>query len=263
MDAIGVEGEERRYAVTDDALACLRGCDRRRPRRACLRDRARLGDDRAGLSLGRLGGCASARRPLRARHRRAPAARGGYDAVVARDAARAARPTERLLARDQDGDAHRGRRARKRAVRDRVLPRRRGERERRRARARAPARASTARARSPRSRYPVAEDQTVRYSAASGDDFAIHLDDEFARRSGCPGRSSTASARWRSPAAPCSRRPLADPRAVRRLAVRFSAPLFPGETVTTRVWRVDGGYGFEALDGGGHDGDQGWPVELR
>ena len=36
--------------------------------------------------------------------------------------------------------------------------------------------------------YPVAEDQTVRYAAASGDDFAIHLDDEFAQKVGLPGR---------------------------------------------------------------------------
>ncbi len=36
--------------------------------------------------------------------------------------------------------------------------------------------------------YPVSADQTVRYAAASGDDFAIHLDDEFARAVGLPGR---------------------------------------------------------------------------
>ena len=28
----------------------------------------------------------------------------------------------------------------------------------------------------------------MRYAAASGDDFAIHLDDEFARKVGLPGR---------------------------------------------------------------------------
>ena len=39
-----------------------------------------------------------------------------------------------------------------------------------------------------------------------------------------------------------------DPRAMQPLAVRFSAPLFPGDTVTTRVWRVEGGYGFGAYD---------------
>ena len=36
--------------------------------------------------------------------------------------------------------------------------------------------------------YPVAEDQTVRYAEASGDHFAIHLDDDFARSVGLPGR---------------------------------------------------------------------------
>ena len=34
----------------------------------------------------------------------------------------------------------------------------------------------------------IADDQTQRYAAASGDDFAIHLDDEFARAVGLPGR---------------------------------------------------------------------------
>jgi acyl dehydratase len=33
--------------------------------------------------------------------------------------------------------------------------------------------------------------------------------------------------------------------------VRFSAPLFPGEEVTTRVWRVNRGYGFESLNSDG------------
>ena len=42
-----------------------------------------------------------------------------------------------------------------------------------------------------------------------------------------------------------------DPRAVERLAVRFSAPLFPGDVVTTRIWPVGGGYGFEAVNGQG------------
>ena len=103
--------------------------------------------------------------------------------------------------------------------------------------------------------YRVADDQTVRYAAASGDDFAIHLDDEFARQVGPPG--------------PDRARPLHDgvcgtavleaagvddPRAVRRIAVRFSAPLFPGESVTTRVWQLDGAFGFESVN------EQGKPV---
>ena len=36
--------------------------------------------------------------------------------------------------------------------------------------------------------YPVADDQTNRYAAASGDTFEIHLDDEAARAVGLPGR---------------------------------------------------------------------------
>jgi len=39
-----------------------------------------------------------------------------------------------------------------------------------------------------------------------------------------------------------------DPRAVERIAVRFSAPLFPGETVTTRVWNVDCAFAFESIN---------------
>jgi acyl dehydratase len=100
--------------------------------------------------------------------------------------------------------------------------------------------------------YPVEEDLPVRYAAASGDDFAIHLDDEFARKVGLPGRivhglCTTAFAGR----AVLEAAGVDDPRAVRRLAVRFSAPLFPGGTLTTRVWRTEGGYGFESYDGEG------------
>jgi acyl dehydratase len=43
-----------------------------------------------------------------------------------------------------------------------------------------------------------------------------------------------------------------DPRRVRRLAVRFTAPLFPGDTLTTRIWALGGdAYGFEAVSGAG------------
>ena len=103
--------------------------------------------------------------------------------------------------------------------------------------------------------YPVAEDQTERYAAASGDDFAIHLDDEFARKVGLPGRivhglcSLAFAGRAVLEAAGGH-----DPRRVRRIAVRFSAPLFPGESLTTRVWRLDGAFGFESVN------EQGTPV---
>ena len=96
--------------------------------------------------------------------------------------------------------------------------------------------------------YRVADDQTVRYAAASGDDFAIHLDDDFARRVGLPGRIvhglCTMAFAGRAVLEAAG---VGQPREVKRLAVRFSAPLFPGEEVTTRVWRVNRGYGFESL----------------
>jgi acyl dehydratase len=104
--------------------------------------------------------------------------------------------------------------------------------------------------------YPIADDQTVRYADASGDHFAIHLDDEFARSVGLPGRivhglcTMAFTGRAVLEAAGVD-----DPRAIRRLAVRFSAPLFPGDRLTTRVWHLgDSSYGFEAA------GSDGTPV---
>ena len=100
--------------------------------------------------------------------------------------------------------------------------------------------------------YRVADDQPVRYAGASGDDFAIHLDDDFAREVGLPSRivhglcTMAFAARAVLEAAG-----VRDPRLVKRLAVRFSAPLFPGDTVTTRVWHLGEGFGFESVSGDG------------
>ena len=97
--------------------------------------------------------------------------------------------------------------------------------------------------------YRVAEDQTVRYAAASGEDFAIHLDDEFARGVGLSGRivhglcTMAFAGRVVLEAAG-----IEDLQEVKRIAVRFSAPLFPGGSVTTRVWNVDGAFGFESVN---------------
>jgi acyl dehydratase len=113
--------------------------------------------------------------------------------------------------------------------------------------------------------YPVAEDQTVRYAAASGDHFAIHLDDEFARSVGLPGRivhglcTMAFTGRAVLEAAGVD-----DPARIGRLAVRFSAPLFPGDTLTTRIWDLGGGaYGFEAVSGQGATVVKDGRAELR
>ena len=112
--------------------------------------------------------------------------------------------------------------------------------------------------------YLVAEDQPTRYAAASGDDFAIHLDDEFARHVGLPGRivhglcTMAFAGRAVLEAAGVD-----DPRAVRRIAVRFSAPLFPGESVTTRIWKLDGAFGFESVNAQGTTVLKDGRLELR
>ena len=98
------------------------------------------------------------------------------------------RAAERDVARHPRRDADGGRRARERAVRDRVLPRHRRRGERRRARAATIGSTRTATDPLAEVGYRVAEDQPDRYAAASGDDFAIHLDDDFARAVGLPGR---------------------------------------------------------------------------
>jgi acyl dehydratase len=83
-------------------------------------------------------------------------------------------------------------------------------------------------------------DQTLRYSEASGDLVPIHLDEEAARAVGLPGiiihgMCTMAHNSW---AAVCE---LAggDSTRLRRLAVRFSRPVRPGDTITTRFYAVD------------------------
>jgi acyl dehydratase len=112
--------------------------------------------------------------------------------------------------------------------------------------------------------YRIDEDQTIRYAAASGDDFAIHLDDDFARQVGLPGRIvhglCTMALAGRAVLEAAG---IVDPRAVLRIAVRFSAPLLPGESVTTRVWEVDGAFGFESANEQGRTVLKDGRLELR
>jgi acyl dehydratase len=113
--------------------------------------------------------------------------------------------------------------------------------------------------------YPVADDQTVRYADASGDHFAIHLDDDFARSVGLPGKIvhglCTMAFTGRAVLEAAG---LDDPRDIGRLAVRFSAPLFPGDVLTTRVWRLDDGtYGFTASGSDGTHVIKDGRAELR
>ena len=91
--------------------------------------------------------------------------------------------------------------------------------------------------------FEVAADQADRYAEASGDHNPIHLDEEAARAVGLPGRIlhglCTMALAGRAVEQVAGREP-------RRLAVRFSAPVALGATVTTRVWPD---LSFEAASG--------------
>jgi acyl dehydratase len=89
-------------------------------------------------------------------------------------------------------------------------------------------------------RLPTTRDQPFRYAGASGDDGTIHLSDEAARAVGFPrkilqglGTFATTTRGLVDLAAG------GDPRRVRRIAVRFSSPLFPGDDIELTVY--DGG----------------------
>ena len=101
--------------------------------------------------------------------------------------------------------------------------------------------------------YPIDADQTFRYAEASNDDHAIHLDEEAARAAGLPGIIVHGLCLMAfAGRAVLESQGEEDPGAVRRLAVRFSRPMAPGDALTTRIRPLDGpGTGFDAVDGAG------------
>jgi acyl dehydratase len=97
------------------------------------------------------------------------------------------------------------------------------------------------------------EDQTFRYSEASGDLMPIHLDDDFAKVMGLPGIiiHGLCTMAFTSRAVIETVCP-EDPSRLRRLVVRFSAPALPKHTITTEIWKTsnaDGAatYAFETV----------------
>ncbi len=97
----------------------------------------------------------------------------------------------------------------------------------------------------------VDDDQTFRYSPASGDPMPIHLDDEIARMSGLPGiinhgLCTMAFTSW----AALQEFGAGDVTRLKRLAVRFAKPVLPGQDMSTRFWDLgSGAYGFETTVG--------------
>ena len=81
-------------------------------------------------------------------------------------------------------------------------------------------------------------DQTYRYAEASGDHNPIHLDDQVARMAGLPGIivHGLCTMAFTSKVMIdhlCDH----EPRRLKRLRVRFSRPVFPGQDITTAVWQ--------------------------
>ena len=97
------------------------------------------------------------------------------------------------------------------------------------------------------------DDQTFRYSPASGDPMPVHLDDDFAKAVGLPGiiihglcTMAFTSRAMIQTACPD------DPTRLKRLAVRFAKPCLPGQTITTRIWDAGNGtYVYETTNDAG------------
>ena len=98
----------------------------------------------------------------------------------------------------------------------------------------------------------VDEDQTFRYSPASGDPMPIHLDADVARAAGLPGiiahgLCTQAFTSWAIVTSVAG----GDSSRLKRHAVRFAKPVLPGQDITTTIWQASPGtYAFEtAVDG--------------
>ena len=93
--------------------------------------------------------------------------------------------------------------------------------------------------------WRVAEDQPARYARASGDHNPIHLDDAVARRAGLRGRvlhgMCTMAFAQRTVIDSLAG---GDPRRLVSLKVRFTKPVYPGDTLTCAGGRLESGDGF-------------------
>jgi acyl dehydratase len=100
-------------------------------------------------------------------------------------------------------------------------------------------------------------DQTFRYAGASGDRAPMHVDDEVAKSVGFPRKfnqglcSLAVTSRGLIELAAGN-----DPRRIRRIAVRFSSPVFPQSSIDLSVFDIgatangDHAYAFEAASEG-------------
>jgi NAD(P)-dependent dehydrogenase (short-subunit alcohol dehydrogenase family)/acyl dehydratase/putative sterol carrier protein len=100
-------------------------------------------------------------------------------------------------------------------------------------------------------REPVTPDQATRYAEASGDHNPIHVDPATARAAGLPGVILHGLCTMAFAQRDLVRHYGGDPRRLKRLAVRFARPVFPGDTLSLAVWERDGRVEFATTDGSG------------
>lgn len=103
----------------------------------------------------------------------------------------------------------------------------------------------------------VDEDQTLRYAEASGDHNPIHTDPNTAQMAGLPGIILHGMCTM-AIAAKAAVNGLAggDPARIKRVGVRLSKPVLPGQELTTKLWKETEGdgvttYGFETYNADG------------
>jgi acyl dehydratase len=100
----------------------------------------------------------------------------------------------------------------------------------------------------------VDDDQTIRYAEASGDHNPIHTDPNTARMAGLPGIICHGMCTM-AIATKAAVNGLADgdPTRIKRVGVRLSKPVLPGQELTTKLWTDSEGagvttYGFETYN---------------
>jgi acyl dehydratase len=83
----------------------------------------------------------------------------------------------------------------------------------------------------------IDDDQTYRYAEASGDRNPIHTDPSIAKMAGLPGIivHGLCTMAFTSKVA-IDKLCAGDPTRLKRLRVRFSRPVLPGQTITTKIW---------------------------
>ena len=102
--------------------------------------------------------------------------------------------------------------------------------------------------------FKVDEDQPTRYAEASGDPNPIHTDENIAKMAGFPGVINHGMCTMAMAVkGAVDEFAGGDPTKVKKVAVRFSKPVFPGQELVTKFWKEGSGsgttvYGFETYN---------------